>query len=169
MEVIVLKSQIQQWSAKRDSTQARGKESWSCLSSFHPRKPLPAPKGWGSSAAAVLSCRLLLPSPLLNTLWIFQGHIPIFLTILFPAIWPPHHGLGFFQSVPYLTLKMATFPDTCNKPTQALNNKDEKKKWAPWLFQVGAVSCAACPADYSLQEGSFLPFLINSRENTIRI
>lgn len=108
----------------------------------HPRSPHPweASSGleeqhvqWGR-VTAVLPCRLLLSSPLLNTLSRLQSHFPLFLTILFPAI---YSSAGFLcWSAPYHALKTALFPNSCNKPTQAPHMREKRKKKKKGLWGV---------------------------------
>lgn len=92
-------------------------QPWSHFSCFYAWEGQEGSKGCVPSAAAVLSCSLLCPPSCLNTLWMCQAHIPIFLTFPFPAVCPPHHSFCG-QSVTCPTLNPA-LPNTCNKLTQS--------------------------------------------------
>lgn len=145
MLAVVLKSQIQQCVLKERNpckleTQSPG--ATSALSM--PGKPRKAPKGRVPSAAAVLPA---------VSFFILSAKYPGCVRLTFPffshpiSCCVPSSPQLLWQSVTCPTLNPA-LPYTCNKLTQALNDKERKREWAPQLFQMGA-----CPTDCELPAG----------------
>lgn len=146
-KVTVLKSQIQRCSDRRgNSTQ-------------EPPHLFPSsPQRLHVQRSMLMFYSLFLPSPLLNSLWIFQSHtyFPVFLKYM-----PSSSGF-LCQSVPYSTFKVAIISWHLQLTNTRHSMRRTKEGMSCLVIPGGAVPCAAVPQTVScLLQGPFPPVLIS--------